>query len=66
MQNTEFKVGENVWVYLADADIWGSGQVVGFTAKRIKVNVTCRMTEYVGNFKNTSVKKKQENTERSL
>lgn len=66
MINQDYKIGEQVWVYLADADIWGSGQVVGFTPKRIKVNVTCRMTEYVGNFKNTSVKKIEEGSEGSL
>jgi len=60
MTNQDYKIGEEVWVYLADADIWGSGVVVGYTAKRIKVNVTCRVTDYVGNFKETSVKKKDE------
>lgn len=58
MKNTNFQIGEQIWVYLADADIWGSGEVVGFTPKRIKINVTCRMTEYVGNFKPESVAKK--------
>lgn len=66
MTNTDYKIGQDVWVYLADANIWGSGQVVGFTPKRIKVNVTCRMTEYVANFKSTSVKKREEWSERSL
>ena len=66
MTNTDYKIGQDVWVYLADANIWGSGQVVGFTPKRIKVNVTCRMTEYVANFKSTSVKKREEGSERSL
>lgn len=66
MTNQDYKIGEKVWVYLADADIWGSGVVVGYTPKRIKVNVTCRMTEYVGNFKDTSVKKSEEGQEAAL
>ena len=66
MTNQEYKIGEKVWVYLADADIWGSGEVVGYTAKRIKVNVTCRMVDYIGNFKSTSVKQRNEEDERAL
>ena len=66
MKNIEYEIGEQVWVYLADADLWGAGEIIGFTPKRIKVKVTCRMHEYVGNFISTSVKKREENTERTL
>ena len=37
MENTEYKIGEKVWVkcpYVAD--MWTSGEVVGFTKKRIR------------------------------
>ena len=36
MENTEYKIGEKVLVKCAGSDVWASGEVVGFTKKRIR------------------------------
>jgi len=32
-----FEIGQIVWVKCAGTDCWGQGEILGFTAKRIRV-----------------------------
>ena len=62
MKNEELKIGDKVWVKIPGETHEGGGAagwVVGFTAKRVKIQTDWRAYDNIGNYKRENVWKRE-------